>query len=150
MMCIGPRSTPAFIIACKLASCSSSLSGLASRGLSQSSVQEAALSRPPSIGLHAVPIEAQGWRYDIDPCQLTRSLRASRRCNQEGMPIEALLKNHLQHPHLVWPIASSTALRSAQFWPRKLHRELEGDCAPTPPKRALRSYDEYSDLSICL
>ena len=35
------------------------------------------------------------------------------RCNQEGVPIEAFLKDHLQHPQLVRLIDSATAHRSS-------------------------------------
>lgn len=55
------------------------------------------------------------------------------RCNQEGVPIEAFLKDHLQHPQLVRLLDSATAHRSAMpRFGRSESSELAG--GTTPPK----------------
>lgn len=53
------------------------------------------------------------------------------RCNQEGVPIEAFLKDHLQHPQLVRLIDSATAHRSST--PRFARTE-SSDGASLPAK----------------
>ena len=37
------------------------------------------------------------------------------RCNQEGVPVEAFLKDHLQHPQLVRLLDSATAQRGSRL-----------------------------------
>ena len=70
------------------------------------------------------------------------------RCNQEGVPIEAFLKDHLQHPQLVRLIDSATAQRSAA--PRFGRREsMDISASMTPPRSSSAALsDEFADMHV--
>ena len=70
------------------------------------------------------------------------------RCNQEGVPIEAFLKDHLQHPQLVRLIDSATAQRTAM--PRFGRREsMEVQAGMTPPRSSSACLsDEVADMQL--
>ena len=70
------------------------------------------------------------------------------RCNQEGVPIEAFLKDHLQHPQLVRLLDSATAQRSAM--PRFGRREsMDINASMTPPRTSSAALsDEFADMHV--
>ena len=70
------------------------------------------------------------------------------RCNQEGVPIEAFLKDHLQHPQLVRLIDSATAQRSAM--PKFGRREsMDVQAGMTPPRSSSAFLsDEIADMQL--
>ena len=73
------------------------------------------------------------------------------RCNQEGVPVEAFLKDHLQHPQLVRLIDSATAQRSAM--PRFGRREsMDVQAGMTPPRSSSAAFlhlsDDFADMTV--
>ena len=81
--------------------------------------------RPVQCGQHASSHKMHIAAQVCTSCNL--------RCNQEGVPIEAFLKDHLQHPQLVRLLDSATAHRSAMpRFGRSESSELAG--GTTPPK----------------
>lgn len=66
------------------------------------------------------------------------------RCTQEGVPIEAFLKDHLQHPQLVRLLDSATAQRVAT--PRLGRREsMDVQAGMTPPRSSSAAFPQLSD-----
>lgn len=69
-------------------------------------------------GLHAPQIPQQlhdSAQADMLPALLQVCSSCSLRCNQEGVPVEAFLKEHLQHPQLVRLLDSATAQRGSRL-----------------------------------
>ena len=66
------------------------------------------------------------------------------RCTQEGVPIEAFLKDHLQHPQLVRLLDSATAQRSAvaRFGRRE---SMDVQAGMTPPRNGSAAFPQLSD-----
>lgn len=54
-------------------------------------------------------------RPDRLPALLQVCSSCNLRCNQEGVPVEAFLKDHLQHPQLVRLLDSATAQRGSRL-----------------------------------
>ena len=73
---------------------------------------------PPIYALHGAEMAHQlqeSARADRLPALLQVCSSCNLRCNQEGVPVEAFLKDHLQHPQLVRLLDSATAQRGSRL-----------------------------------
>ena len=85
------------------------------------------------------------WRQ-LSCCSLCVQVCSSGnlRCTQEGVPIDAFLKDHLQHPQLVRLLDSATAQRSAMA--RFGRREsMDVQAGMTPPRNSSAAVPQLSD-----